>query len=414
MNPPPRRPLIWWDVAVTAVLVLLGGIVVIEGLDGQPGWAAERTPAVRLTLLTLPLLLIGIHYLALGRRVLRLGADGCDPGGQGGLFLTLLVLLLALAVFASPIQAVLQVLVYPMIWSVVIRYRDAVLWSAAAALAVGVSMFFGLHLAASPAAWSSAALSAPISFVFAVAMGTWITRIAAQGERYRALAETLRDSQQKVAALSETAGAAAERERLSRELHDTLTQTLTGLVMLSEQAERALAAGETDRAADRLARVSAASREAMQEARALVATMQPLADGGLAQSIERVAERLRRDTGMRVNCEFDIPPLERELEVVLLRATQEGLANARRHSRASAVDVSLRAAEPGEVVLRIVDDGVGPDPDGSDAAGFGLRGLSDRVRGAGGRMSFGAGAGRGAVLEVRVPITGATAQGVES
>lgn len=410
MNAEPRRPLLWWDVAVAALLAFQGVLGVLEA----PGWAADRAEPVRIALVLAPLALIGALYLALGRRVLPRGMRDEPLGAAGAAFLGLLAALLALATFCTPLHAILQALVYPMIWTAAARYRDAVLWCAATALGIGVSMFLGLG--GTSAAFASAAISAPISFVFSVVMGTWITRIAAQGERYRELSETLRASQGEVAALSEAAGAAAERERLSRELHDTLTQTLTGLVMLSEQAERALAAGDAERAADRLARVSIASREAMTEARALVATTQPLGDGGLAQAIQRVADRLRRDTGLRVGCELDGSALgllsgDRELEVVVLRAVQEGLANARKHAQARAVAVSLGVSEPAVtalprlVVLRIEDDGIGFDPEQViAAASFGLSGLVERVRAAGGEVGFGRGPVRGAVLEVHVPV----------
>lgn len=396
------RPLFWWDAAVAVLLVFQGTLGAFEAIDGAPIWARDRELWLRLALVLLPLALFGALHVALGRRVLLRGMRDDPLRYAGAAFLTLLVALLALATFVTPLHAMLQALVYPMIWTTAVRYRDAVLWSAAVALTLGAAMFLGLHLGGSSGALASAAITGPVSFVFSVVMGTWITRIFMRGEQYREVAEQLRRTQAEVAALSQEAGAASERERMSRELHDTLTQTLAGLVMLSEQADRALAAGDAERARDRLSRVASAAREAAGEARALVATTQPLGDGGLEAAIERVAERLRADTGLDVRCDLETVPLDRERQVVLLRAAQEGLANARKHARASAVRVRLAARPGGGAVLRVDDDGVGPGA-GTGPMGFGLSGLADRVRHVGGAVRFSPGASGGASLEVLLP-----------
>lgn len=402
---PPRRPLRWWDLGVVATIALMAGIGLVD--LRSDGWSATPLEAA-LTLGILALLLI--WYAVLGRRVLRCATLEQPTGSGGYVFLAGLVLLVGIAVATLPSYATLQVIAYPMIWTIVARYRNAVLWSAALALATGIGYVVAFSTPGRVDGVGEAAVISVLSFVFAVVMGTWITRVFEQGERYRELSEELRRSQAEVAELSAAAGAAGERERLSRELHDTLTQTLTGLVMLGEQAERALATGQVDRARERLSRVQATSRAAVAEARALVATTQPLGDGGLEQAIERVAASLRDDAGLRITCELDALPLDREQQVVLLRAAQEGLANARRHARADAIAVELRR-EGGTAVLSVEDDGIGPQ--GGPAAdlaavrgtgGFGLSGLRDRVRLAGGETSFGARDVGGSRLEVRLPL----------
>ncbi|NLB47245.1 MAG: sensor histidine kinase [Microbacteriaceae bacterium] len=409
-----RGSLLWWDLITAATLVVLAIIVFASRFDLGPALAAGAF---------ISLAVLASFYLVLGRTALRLGMRDAAQTASGTVFLVLLVVLVGAASWVYPTLASLQALAYPFIWVIADAYRRAVAWSAALALTVGIgsAIAYGRYEGISPV-WQAAVI-ATVSFVFAVAMGTWITRIVLQGDRYRDLAERLRASQETVAELSAQAGAAGERERLSRELHDTLTQTLTGLVMLSEQAERALAGGDAERAADRVARITEASREAMAEARALVATTQPLGDGGLVQAIDRVADRLRRDTGLTVHCELASLPLDREREVVLLRAAQEGLANARRHARASTVWVTLRQPEGDEMpavlsageeqspetrrwaLLTVADDGVGPEIAAArgEGEGFGLSGLAERVRSAGGVLTFGPQTGGGASLGVWVP-----------
>ncbi|MFZ1382789.1 MAG: histidine kinase [Scrofimicrobium sp.] len=393
------RPLRWWDLGVISAVLVVAVILVFEIAAGAPGWGASLSPVIRAVAVFFPLVAFGVLYLFLGRKVLVWAMLGNSPGRNSHMFLVLAIAAVALGTFCSPMYAVLQAIAYPMVWVVVREYRASVVWSLAVAVSVGLGIFVGIAIVDVNAAIAPALITAPMSFLFAVAMGTWMTQVTEKGERYRETAELLRQTQAEVAALSEAAGASAERERLSRELHDTLTQTLTGLVMLNEQAGRAFDSGDTLRARDRIARSTSAAREAVAEARALVATTQPLAAGGLLTSIARVAARMREDTGLNVECDLEQVTLDRERETVLLRAVQEGLANARRHARATRVRVSIAPADGGGAVLTVEDDGVGPIGDGAPG-GFGLSGLADRVRLVGGKVSFGPGLVSGSRLEV--------------
>jgi signal transduction histidine kinase len=392
---------------------------------GAVDWGSSETlGGARLANLAIAVIAaFGLLYLTLGRAALRRTTLECaePPLPRDHVFLVLWILLLGVATAVNPSFATMQFFAYPMAWSILERYRDAVLASAGLSVMVaGGSLVSYVRLGLPYALWLALGVGV-VSFVFAVAMGTWITRIYDRGEAQRQLAEKLQATQHEVAVLSAEAGASAERERLSRELHDTLTQTLTGLVMLSEQAERALAAGDQRAARDRLSRVQAAARESLGEARALVATTQPLGDGGLESAIQRVADRMRADTDLRVTCALETVVLDRERQVMLLRAAQEGLANARKHAHASEVAISLAVVgaetsagtgdEAGDgvdqdaaVVLRVDDNGIGVESERIATGGFGLTGLADRIRGVGGQVYVGPGALGGARLEVRLPL----------
>lgn len=429
-----RRPLLWWDVGVGALTLLL----CVPGGAGALDWADSAAGAGGRIALNLSVLVaFALLYVVLGRGALLRGMRDAQPDARTRIFLALLVLTLGAAVFVEPSYATLQALAYPMAWVIVPTYRAAVAWSGALAAAIGVGSGIAyVRVGIEYPIWTAVVISA-LSFGFSVILGTWISRIFAQTEKYRAIADELRRSQREVAALSTEAGVLKERERMSRELHDTLTQTLAGLVMLSEQASRALDAGDASRTRDRLERVESAARDAVTEARALVATTQPLGDGGLEAAIERVVTRMAADTGIEIVCTLDgAATLSRESQVVLLRATQEGLANARKHSRATRVEVTLTHEPNGDARLRITDNGIGPAASvlpaglgaaaagaagvsaaaagaagvsrpaagaGSTAAaagGFGLSGLAERVREAGGEVAFVPGEGGGARLEV--------------
>ncbi len=397
----PNRALRWWDLACVGVLAFISAVTIIDGITGEIFWASSAPAGWRVALLTAPALLFAVLYVTLGRGAILHSVSETALPTRTGIFFISMLLVLALGTFCDPMYAMLQALIYPLVWSISRDYRSAVLWCFAVAIAVGAGIYLGLVTFNPATALVSSLITSVVSLVFAIAMGTWISRIHDRGETYRELAEQLSHSQDEVAALSEAAGASAERERMSRDLHDTLTQTLAGLVMLSEQAERAIDSGDSARAQDRLARVGSAARAAVTEARALVATTQPIGDGGLVNAIERVAASLRADTELEVNCELERVQLSRESEVVLLRVVQEGLANARKHSRATRITVSLSALAGDGVRLLVDDDGVGPGS-GSREGGFGLTGLADRVRAVGGELRFGAGSERGSRLEVRL------------
>lgn len=407
----PRFPLRWWDLAVGGTLALTALIGILLGLDPDldTHWWPLRDAA-------LPTAFgYGLTYVLLGRPALKRRARDEAANLFDSVFLAIQLLIISTAVFADPNFAILQALAYPLIWSVETQRRSAIIWTAACAFAVGAGIFLGLAATGDVrAAFISAGLTMLGSFAFAMAMGLWISRIYDAGEVQRRLAEQLQASQAELTRLSIEAGAAAERERLSRELHDTLTQTLAGLGMLAEQVQGALDRGDLDLARERLARVMEAGREATNEARALVATTQPLGEGGLVASLERVTARLAADSGLTVQLDVDsalniAPPLPREIEVVFLRAAQEGLANVRKHAQAKTVQVSLDVHErlgTTTVELSIVDDGVGPRPAiGKPSSGFGIEGLRTRAEQVGGRLEFGASpAGGGSRLALSIPL----------
>lgn len=397
---PSRHPLLGWDIAFAVTIVVMA----VVGL-----WDSESAGSPVPTALLSVLVLLSIVHLWLGRPALRRATSNESAHPADLVYLGVVVVLIGIATALTPDFATLQAIGYPVIWTVVARYRDAVIWNVALAAFVATGCAISFSRLGVPGGIALGVGIGVLSLGFAIFMGTWMTRIFAQGERYRLLAAQLRDAQTEVAALSQAAGAAAEREQLSRELHDTLTQTLAGLVMLSEQAGRALDSGDQVRARERLSRVEEASRTAGKEARALVAGTHPLGDGGLEPAIERVANSLSRDFGLGVYCEIEDAALPRDLQVVLLRAAQEGLSNVRRHAQAKRVWVKL-ATTADACVLTIEDDGLGSvvavDPSVLPvvSAGFGLRGLQDRVGLVGGSVSFSAREGGGSLLRARLPL----------
>ena len=219
-----------------------------------------------------------------------------------------------------------------------------------------------------------------ISLVFSIVLGLWISSIARRSEERQALIEQLEATRAELESLGRDAGAAGERERLAREIHDTIAQDLTGLVLTAQRGLRELRSGNTDATEKQLAILEENARNALTETRALVASGAAVGvdGGGLAPALRRLAERFERETGIIVTVSADeAAALDRDAEVVLLRCAQEALANVRKHSTAGTAALTLTARD-GAIDLSISDDGAGFDPSAA-STGFGLSGLRERL-----------------------------------
>lgn len=379
----------WWDLgalAVAAVTVLFG---LAEPPYGPGDWGAWAVSAAFLVL-----------YFA----YLRGGIGREDPTRHVVITIALAAVV-GTGVAYAPSASILQAFAYPFIWITAPSTRRAIIANVVIALSllVGYLVHFGLG------GWLAGITVAGLSLAFSLALGLWITHIAEIGEERIRLYDELQAAQGQLAAMHRDAGVNEERGRLAREIHDTIAQSLTGLVMVAQRTENRLANVEGEGAAAArgdVELIEQMAREALTEARGLVASLAPVsADGGLAAALGRLGAAFERETGVRVSIEADAAGIDRELEVVLLRCAQEGLANVRKHAQASRAEVRVRASAE-RVELTVRDDGVGPGAPadgGAPTGGFGLAGLRDRAALVGGAFEFGAADGGGSLLRVTVP-----------
>jgi signal transduction histidine kinase len=196
----------------------------------------------------------------------------------------------------------------------------------------------------------------------------------------------------------------AERQRLAGDIHDTLAQGFTSIVMLLQAAEAEL--GQDQDAARRHLRLAAeTARENLSEARTLVAALAPaqLEGGQLDDALHRLAGQAAEQSG--TVADFAVGgaprPLPTATEVVLLRVCQEALANVRKHANAHRAWVRL-CYSPSAVRLEVRDDGAGFDPAATNG-GYGLRGMRARVDEAGGNLTVRSAPGAGTSVNVEVP-----------
>jgi signal transduction histidine kinase len=373
--------------------VILAGTLALVQVAGSPT-AQQRLLASAALVAMVP------WYVLLGRRVIY-GATG--SAWPGVIYLAGLIALLAVAEAEGTGSAVTFILLalgpqaFMAAWSFRLAVVVVVLMNAPVVLTALARGARGTDLAAPITA-------AALTTVFSVAFGTWINRIIDQSRERAELIEQLERTRAELAEVSMQAGTLAERDRLASEIHDTIAQGFTSIVMLVQAAE-AVIGEDTERARKQLGLIGRTARENLAEARALVAGLgpAPLATASLADALARLADRAGEESGLAA--EFSVTgtsrPAGTSAEVVLLRVCQEALANVRRHARASSVRVTLSYGDE-RVRLAVTDDGAGFDP-GEPAGGFGLRGMRARVAEIGGELTVRSAPGSGTTVTAEVP-----------
>jgi signal transduction histidine kinase len=303
----------------------------------------------------------------------------------------------------DPSLSSLLFIVYPQIWLFSGGHRAGVVGTVALT-AVAASGFI-VNLGASVDSLNEVVPEMVVSLLFSLLLGLWMSRVIDQSRQRRALIEQLEATRAELAAAHHAQGVMAERERLAREIHDTVAQGFTSIVMLAQAAAAELGRAN-DQVASRLAAVEEVARENLAASRALVAALTPVELEGtsLPDAVRRLGERFGRETGVSVLVEVEgaVDGLSRGQQVVLLRAVQEALTNVRRHARASSAVIRL-LADRDSALVEIGDDGIGFAS--GTVEGFGLAGMRGRVRDVGGELDVASRPGGGTRVLVRVPVS---------
>ena len=254
----------------------------------------------------------------------------------------------------------------------------------------------------------SIVVSGVVSIGFGIIMAIWIGGIIEQSGQRADLIRELEATRADLAKAHHETGVQAERERLRQEIHDTLAQGFTSIVMLAQAAEGALDVDEGSQALTHVRSIERTARENLAEARSLVEGTRPapLTDTSLTDALRRLTERLGADLGIEATARVngptgDLPPAT---EVAVLRAAQEALTNVRRHAGATRVELALLRTDEG-VVLEVTDDGRGFDvaSAGDDPKHVGLRGMRARLEEVGGDVLVDSEPGRGTTVIVTLP-----------
>lgn len=186
-----------------------------------------------------------------------------------------------------------------------------------------------------------------------------------------------------------------ERNRLARDLHDSVTQSLHSTTMLAEAGKRLAGSGDIERARGYLIRIGDISQHALKEMRLLVYELRPLAlrEIGLAGALQQRLDAVERRAGVEVKLHIDEEvEISTRIEEELFRIAMEALNNALKHGDPTTVIVSLQVEEKRDkacLELEIIDDGTGFNPDARDnEGGMGLVSMQERVEELGGELTI--------------------------
>ncbi|MYS79701.1 sensor histidine kinase [Embleya scabrispora] len=248
-------------------------------------------------------------------------------------------------------------------------------------------------------------LATVIAYAVSVPLGLSIHRfVEHSGERVRALGSELASAQERLAEANQRRGAVEERERLAREIHDTLAQGFASIIVLAEAARSGIAS-DPETSGRQLLSIEHTARENLAEARVLVgsAPQSGVVPGSVARALRRTLDRFVEDTGITVDAELPDVECDQQTRIALLRCTQESLANVRKHAGAGTVGVVLARHAHG-VELEITDDGRGFVVD--RARGFGLDGMRRRLAELGGEFTVTSSVGDGTRILAMIPSDG--------
>lgn len=196
-----------------------------------------------------------------------------------------------------------------------------------------------------------------------------------------------------------------ERNRLAREIHDSLGHYLT-VVHVQIQAAQALRDTDPARSQEALSKARALIQDGLRDIRTSVATLRasPLDNRQLAEALAAtIGEHRASGLDCRLTVRGSPRPLEPAAALTLYRAGQEGLTNVRKHSRATQATLTLDFEAEDRVSLGVTDNGIGGAAEPVAGSGFGLLGLRERAQLLGGRLRAGNAGGGGFLLEVEVP-----------
>ncbi|MFJ6480166.1 sensor histidine kinase [Streptomyces sp. NPDC091682] len=392
--------------------------------------AARALPATRALTPVSKVLRLCLHALLFGLLALAAGRAVTDSAPRAGWVIAACAVLAAVyaggvrapAVHSSPRAGALWLAGLGSAWAALLVVCPDGLWIAfplyflelhllrlrwgVTAVAVTACAAIAGFLAHSSAVTPGAFLGPLLGGAVAVATVLGYQALYRESERRRELIEELITTRAELAAAERGAGILAERERLAREIHDTLAQGLSSIQLLLRAAERALPEGAPAR--PHIARAREAAQENLAEARRFVRALTPpdLEHGSLAAALERLCAGV---PGPRVRFSLTGSPrvLPTPYEVALLRIAQSALANVVRHARAGRAEITLTFMDA-SVTLDVVDDGHGFDPSsaasGSGDGGFGLPAMRSRAETLGGLFTVESAPGQGTAVAVTLPL----------
>ncbi|GAA4301660.1 sensor histidine kinase [Klenkia terrae] len=308
-------------------------------------------------------------------------------------------------------------------WLVLLLHLLPMRWGLTAVATTTVAAIAGF-------AWHQDGLTAPmvlgpvLGAAVAVATVLGYQALYRESEARRRLIDELSTARADLAAAEHTGGVLAERERLARDIHDTVAQGLSSIQLLLRAAERALP-GRSDSALGHVRQARQAAVDNLAEARRFVRDWTPPGlevAGSLPAALKQLCATTADAFGLAVHASISGVPIELPAaqETALLRIAQAALANAVQHGQPSRVELTLSYMGT-DVALDIVDDGTGFDPElvappgqGPDGTGFGLAAMRARARALQGALVVESAPGKGTAVAATLPVPAGTVEEVSA
>jgi signal transduction histidine kinase len=391
-----RRENVGFLAASYAILVAAG----VVGLRFEPPESAVARWAIVILL------------LAIGILQLRIPKRGTVPW-RIHLYLALHGTMVGALMFIQPGWSMYPVLYIPPIVQAILLLptRQGAAWIAVFTLAAATSFAVGINLTEG----LIAAFLYGVLYTFIGAFAGALTRADRDRRRSEALVAELQAAHQQLqeyALRIEEMAVVEERNRLAREMHDTLGHRLTVASVQLEAAQR-LCPSDAERAAGMVGTVREQVSEALRELRATVATLRtPVeVDLELGSALRRLVDQFERATGLEIHrvVPDELPDLPDPHRLALYRAAQEALTNVHRHADAQQVWLVLSVSKT-DIALLVSDDGRGLRLSHGEA-GFGLRGLRERAEQLGGVVHLAPRSGGGTQLSFSLPLRGVAPDG---
>jgi NarL family two-component system sensor histidine kinase YdfH len=273
-------------------------------------------------------------------------------------------------------------------------------------LAVSAVNYYWITRGTGMAWWALAIIPMAVFVVFYVVL---YSRQAAAREKAQRLLVELEAANRRLTESAdriEDLTLANERQRMARELHDTLAQGLAGLVLQLEAADLHLAGGRPERAQSIVQQAMTRARATLAESRRAIDGLRKQPPADLEEAVRAEVEHFESATGTVCALEGSLPEALSEMnQELVVRTVAESLTNIARHAKARHAWIRLHN-DGTTFVIEIADDGIGFDPAGDPerAGHYGLTGLRERARHAGGELEIESAAGKGSTLKMRIPL----------
>ena len=250
--------------------------------------------------------------------------------------------------------------------------------------------------------------TAPIVIFVVIYVRLYMRQIEARAQAQDLLNELEKANQQlsDYADRVEDLTIANERQRMARELHDTLSQGLAGLILQLEAADAYLIQGNDEKAHQIIRQSLQQARTTLDSSRRAIDDLRQPKSEGMEETLQKQMTQFSNLTGISCELDFEIvDPVPEDIAEAVTRSLAESLNNIARHAKAGKVKITARM-EGDNLRVSVQDNGIGFDPENIPAGHYGIIGMRERIHSVNGKLSIVSTSGNGTLVEMKIPFGG--------